>query len=170
MHLCATPPNSLWILFICARDYAPTNRPPIGCLACFSPDFPLPARCTSVLTKIRDAPLPTLQSLATPEKKLKDDGQYVRRNHRQFEILHRLQEPDGLDLEWPVGRDNTHVVHVVQAVSRQKSLSVQDQDGVGEEQPRLEEVDGDERVRCCVEICNDFGAELQFASEVVHPP
>ena len=120
-----------------------------------------------MLTQIRDAPLPTLQSLTAPEQQLKDDCQYVRRNHRQFEVLHRLQQSDGLDLERPVGRDNTHVVHVVQAVSGQKSLSVQDQNGVGEEQPRLEMMMmmGDKVV-----IENARGAEMQFATAVVHPP
>ena len=108
-------------------------------MACFSPDSPLPEVHISPHENQGRATSNVTVTLTAPEQQLKDDGQYVRRNHRQFEILHRLQQPNGLDLERPVGRVAPHVVDVVEAVSRQKSFSVQDQDGVGEEQPRLEE-------------------------------
>lgn len=86
------------------------------------------------LSKQNHPPLPP------PKQQLEDYGQNVRGDHRHLQVLYRLQQPDRLRLERPLGGMASHVIHVVESVSGQKSFSVQYQEGVGKKKPCLIEL------------------------------
>jgi hypothetical protein len=69
-------------------------------------------------------------ALTSPQQQLKDYGYHIRGDHRHLQVLYRLEQPDCLRLERPLGGMASHVIHVVESVSCQESFSVQHQNSV----------------------------------------